>query len=101
MEKYEVVKHLGVGNFGVARLMHHKDTQELIAMKYIGRGHKIDENMAKEIINHRSLRHPNIIRVKEVVLMPTHLAIVMEYTTGGELFNRICSAGCISEEEAK
>ena len=30
------------------------------------RGLQIDENVAREIINHRSLRHPNIIRFKEV-----------------------------------
>lgn len=98
MDKYEVVKDLGAGNFGVARLLRHKETKELVAMKYIERGHKvriytyiflffnfsqqfptiilwlfnvqltsqIDENVAREIINHRSLRHPNIIRFKEV-----------------------------------
>ncbi|PWA76809.1 fibrillarin, S-adenosyl-L-methionine-dependent methyltransferase [Artemisia annua] len=27
---------------------------------------QIDENVAREIINHRSLRHPNIVRFKEV-----------------------------------
>ncbi|XP_047959151.1 serine/threonine-protein kinase SAPK7-like isoform X2 [Salvia hispanica] len=101
MEKYDVVKHLGAGNFGVARLLRHKETKELVAMKYIERGHKIDENVAREIINHRSLRHPNIIRFKEVVLTPTHLAIVMEYAAGGELFDRICSAGRFSEDEAR
>ncbi|KAL1113780.1 hypothetical protein V6Z11_D02G211600 [Gossypium hirsutum] len=101
MEKYEVVKDLGAGNFGVARLLRHKGTKELVAMKYIEKGHKIDENVAREIINHRSLRHPNIIRFKEVVLMPTHLAIVIEYAGGGELFDRICSAGRFSEDEAR
>lgn len=101
MEKYEVVKQLGAGNFGVARLMRHKETQELVAMKYIERGQKIDENVAREIINHRSLRHPNIIRFKEVVLTPTHLGIVMEYAAGGELFDRICTAGRFSEDEAR
>ncbi|CAL0306698.1 unnamed protein product [Lupinus luteus] len=65
MEKYETVKDLGAGNFGVARLMRNKESKELVAMKYIKRGHKIDENVAREIINHRSLRHPNIIRFKE------------------------------------
>jgi len=101
---------------------------------------QIDENVAREIMNHRSLRHPNIIRYKEarnlinffcltcwitlcwalalhsnelfsvffffnemlilqVVLTPTHLAIVMEYAAGGELFERICSAGRFSEDE--
>ncbi|AQK71626.1 stress-induced protein kinase1 [Zea mays] len=101
MEKYELLKDIGSGNFGVARLMRNKDTKELVAMKYIPRGLKIDENVAREIINHRSLRHHNIIRFKEVVLTPTHLAIVMEYAAGGELFDRICSAGRFSEDEAR
>jgi serine/threonine protein kinase len=60
---------------------------------------QIDENVQREIINHRSLRHPNIIRFKEVILTPTHLAIVMEYASGGELFERICNAGRFSEDE--
>ncbi|KAF5731828.1 hypothetical protein HS088_TW18G00513 [Tripterygium wilfordii] len=101
MEKYELVKDIGSGNFGVARLMRNKETKELVAMKYIERGPKIDENVAREIINHRSLLHPNIIRFKEVVLTPTHLAIVMEYAAGGELFERICNAGRFSEDEAR
>ncbi|GMH11295.1 hypothetical protein Nepgr_013136 [Nepenthes gracilis] len=75
MEKYEVVRDLGAGNFGVARLMRHKQTKELVAMKYIERGYK-------------------------VVLTPTHLGIVMEYAAGGELFDRICSAGRFSEDES-
>nr|AGH25067.1 serine threonine protein kinase [Catharanthus roseus] len=101
MDKYELVKDIGSGNFGVARLMRNKETKEPVAMKYIERGHKIDENVAREIINHRSLKHPNIIRFKEVVLTPTHLAIVMEYAAGGELFERICNAGRFSEDEAR
>ncbi|KAK6923671.1 Protein kinase domain, partial [Dillenia turbinata] len=100
MENYEMVKELGAGNFGVARLLRHKQTKELVAMKYIERGHKIDENVGREIINHRSLLHPNIIRFKEVLLTSTHLAIVMEYAAGGELFDRICSAGRFSEDES-
>ncbi|OAY79383.1 Serine/threonine-protein kinase SAPK7 [Ananas comosus] len=65
MEKYELLKDIGSGNFGVARLMRNKETKELVAMKYIPRGQKIDGNVAREIINQRSLRHPNIIRFKE------------------------------------
>lgn len=37
----------------------------------------------------------------QVVLTPTHLAIVMEYASGGELFERICNAGRFSEDEAR
>ncbi|KAG0502885.1 hypothetical protein HPP92_002957 [Vanilla planifolia] len=99
--RYEPLKDLGAGNFGVARLVRDKRTMELVAVKYIERGKKIDENVQREIINHRSLRHPNIVRFKEVVLTPTHLAIVMEYAAGGELFERICNAGRFSEDEAR
>ncbi|KAJ0602879.1 putative protein kinase CAMK-OST1L family [Helianthus annuus] len=67
-EKYEPLKELGSGNFGVARLVRDKKTKELLAVKYIERGSKIDENVQREIINHRLLRHPNIIRFKEVSL---------------------------------
>jgi serine/threonine-protein kinase SRK2 len=99
MEKYEMVKDLGFGNFGLARLMRNKQTNELVAVKFIDRGYKIDENVAREIINHRALNHPNIVRFKEVVLTPTHLGIVMEYAAGGELFERISSVGRFSEAE--
>ncbi|PKA57385.1 Serine/threonine-protein kinase SAPK10 [Apostasia shenzhenica] len=100
-DRYELVRDIGAGNFGIARLMKDKQSKEMVAVKYIERGEKIDENVQREIINHRSLRHPNIIRFKEVILTPTHLAIVMEYASGGELFERICNAGKFSEDEAR
>ncbi|KAI4337673.1 hypothetical protein L6164_016058 [Bauhinia variegata] len=101
MERYEIVKDIGSGNFGVAKLVRDKWTKEYYAVKFIERGQKIDEHVQREIMNHRSLKHPNIVRFKEVLLTPTHLAIVMEYAAGGELFERICNAGRFSEDEAR
>lgn len=100
-DRYELVKDIGSGNFGIARLMRDRQTRDLVAVKYIERGENIDENVKREIINHRSLRHPNIIQFKEVILTPTHLAIVMEYAAGGELYERICNACRFSEDEAR
>lgn len=34
-----------------------------------------------------------------MLLTPAHLAIVMEYAAGGELFGRICKAGRFNENE--
>ncbi|KAK7373009.1 hypothetical protein VNO80_06403 [Phaseolus coccineus] len=101
MERYEILKDIGSGNFAVAKLVRDNCTNELFAVKFIERGQKIDEHVQREIMNHRSLKHPNIIRFKEVLLTPTHLAIVMEYASGGELFERICNAGRFSEDEAR
>ncbi|KAG8632915.1 serine/threonine-protein kinase SAPK2 [Manihot esculenta] len=101
MERYEIIKDIGSGNFGVAKLVRDRWTHELFAVKFIERGSKIDEHVQREIMNHRSLKHPNIVRFKEVLLTPTHLAIVMEYAAGGELFERICNAGRFCEDEAR
>ncbi|XP_037496158.1 serine/threonine-protein kinase SAPK2 isoform X2 [Jatropha curcas] len=76
MERYEIVKDIGSGNFGVAKLVRDRWTKEFFAVKFIERGQK-------------------------VLLTPTHLAIVMEYAAGGELFERICNAGRFSEDEAR
>ncbi|XP_058096903.1 serine/threonine-protein kinase SAPK2 isoform X2 [Magnolia sinica] len=76
MERYEYLKDIGSGNFGVAKLVRDRWTKEFFAVKYIERGQK-------------------------VLLTPTHLAIVMEYAAGGELFERICNAGRFSEDEAR
>ncbi|KAK7306107.1 hypothetical protein VNO77_44027 [Canavalia gladiata] len=100
-ERYEIIKDIGSGSFGAAKLVKEKCSGELYAIKIIERGLKIDEHVKREIINHRSLKHPNIIRFKEVLCTPTHLAIVMEYAAGGELFERICNAGRFCENEAR
>ncbi|KAL6993693.1 non-specific serine,threonine protein kinase [Sarracenia purpurea var. burkii] len=66
-ERYDFVRDIGSGNFGIARLMRDRKTKDLVAVKYIERGDKIDENVQREIINHRSLTHPNIVQFKEQV----------------------------------
>ena len=65
------------------------------------RGVMCRRNVERELINHKTLLHPNIIRFKEVFVTSTHLGIVMEYAAGGELFDRIVKAGRFSEDEAR
>jgi hypothetical protein len=40
-DRYELVRDIGSGNFGIARLMRNKMTGELVAVKYIERGEKV------------------------------------------------------------
>jgi hypothetical protein len=40
---------LGAGNFGIAKLMRNRFNEELVAIKYIPRGNKIDENVLREV----------------------------------------------------
>jgi serine/threonine-protein kinase SRK2 len=41
MDKYEAVRDIGSGNFGVARLMRNRETRGLVAVKLIERGHRV------------------------------------------------------------
>ena len=41
------------------------------------------------------------MRFIEVLLTPTDLAIVMEYASGGELFDRVLTNGRMQEDEAR
>ena len=41
-DRYDFVRDIGSGNFGVARLMRDKLTKELVAVKYIERGDKVN-----------------------------------------------------------
>ena len=40
-DRYELVRDIGSGNFGVARLMRNRADGQLVAVKYIERGQKV------------------------------------------------------------
>jgi serine/threonine protein kinase len=47
------------------------------------------------------IRHPNVIRMYEVMASKTKIYIVMELVTGGELFDKIASRGRLKEDDAR
>lgn len=47
------------------------------------------------------LRHPNVIHLYEVVETPSRLFLVLEYAGGGDLHNRICCEGKLSDNSSK
>lgn len=100
-DKYEHIKDLGSGNFGTVRLMKNRKTGELVAVKFLELGSKIDKNVEREILNHRTLCHTNIVGFRELFVTPENLCIVMEYASGGELFDRIVKAGRFGEDDAR
>ena len=44
-DRYELVRDIGSGNFGVARLMRDKQADGLVAVKYIERGEKVSTSV--------------------------------------------------------
>ena len=46
-------------------------------------------------------RHPHIIKLYQVISTPTDIFMVMEYVSGGELFDYIVKHGKLKEEDAR
>uniref|UniRef100_A0A7S0RGD7 Protein kinase domain-containing protein n=1 Tax=Pyramimonas obovata TaxID=1411642 RepID=A0A7S0RGD7_9CHLO len=92
-DRWEHVKSLGKGSFGTVHLFRDAMTHGLYAVKFIECTELAkEEAVQKEVLNHCQLSHGNIARFKEVILCPPYLAIVMEYASGGDLFNAVQEA---------
>ncbi|KAL8486053.1 hypothetical protein ACS0TY_022967 [Phlomoides rotata] len=72
--KYELGTTLGEGNFG---------------------------KIKREIGTLKLLKHPNVVRLHEVLASKAKIYMVLEYVNGGELFERIASRGKISEAHGR
>ncbi|XP_071936244.1 CBL-interacting serine/threonine-protein kinase 11-like [Coffea arabica] len=98
--KYEVGRLLGCGAF--AKVYHARDVRngQSVAIKVINKkkvsSTTLMSNITREISIMRRLRHPNIVRLHEVLATKTKIYFVMEFVKGGELFGKI-SKGRFSE----
>ncbi|KAL5538071.1 hypothetical protein UlMin_042281, partial [Ulmus minor] len=55
----------------------------------------------REIGTLKLLRHPNIVRLHEVLASKSKIYMVLEYVTGGELFDRIANKGKVTESRGR
>lgn len=57
--------------------------------------------LSREVSSMEFLRHPNVVRLYEVVETPSRLHLVLEYAGGGDLHNKICNEGKLSDNVSK
>ncbi|XP_064410417.1 5'-AMP-activated protein kinase catalytic subunit alpha-1 isoform X1 [Latimeria chalumnae] len=96
---------LGVGTFGKVKVGKHELTGHKVAVKILNR-QKIRSldvvgKIRREIQNLKLFRHPHIIKLYQVISTPTDIFMVMEYVSGGELFDYICKNGKLDEKESR
>uniref|UniRef100_A0A7N1A9F9 non-specific serine/threonine protein kinase n=1 Tax=Kalanchoe fedtschenkoi TaxID=63787 RepID=A0A7N1A9F9_KALFE len=99
--KYEMGRLLGCGAF--AKVYYARDilTGNSVAIKIINKkkisGTTLISNIKREISIMRRLRHPNIVKLLEVLATKTKIFFVMEFVKAGELFAKIAK-GRFSED---
>ncbi|KAE9601541.1 putative protein kinase CAMK-CAMKL-CHK1 family [Lupinus albus] len=103
--KYELGRTLGEGNFGKVKFARNSDSGQPFAIKILEKNKIINLNstdqIKREITTLKLLKHPNVVRLHEVLASKTKIYMVLEYVTGGELFYKIASKGKLSETEGR
>lgn len=104
--EYILGQTLGEGEFGKVKLGWKKDGSSQVAIKLIRR-----ESVAinptrlpkiyREISILRDLAHPNIVRLHEMVETERHIGIILEYASGGELFDYILNQRYLKDPSAR
>ncbi|XVE77329.1 hypothetical protein DITRI_Ditri13aG0053800 [Diplodiscus trichospermus] len=103
--KYELGRTLGEGSFAKVKLAKNVETGEYVAIKILDRQltlrHRMVEQIKREISTTKFLKHPNVIKVFEVMASKTKIYIVMEFVDGGELFDKVAMGRRLEEDEAR
>lgn len=102
---YTLGATLGVGTFGKVKIGEHQLTKHKVAVKILNR-QKIKSldvvgKIRREIQNLKLFRHPHIIKLYQVISTPTDIFMIMEYVSGGELFDYIVKHGKLQEIDAR
>ncbi|CAB3409499.1 unnamed protein product [Caenorhabditis bovis] len=103
--RFEITKKLGSGTYGKVSLAYDHKFDREVAVKLIKKSaieNKADlVRIRREIRIMSALNHPNIIQIYEVFENKDKIILVMEYSSGGELYDYVSRCGSLPECEAR
>ncbi|KAF9578971.1 hypothetical protein BGW38_004971, partial [Lunasporangiospora selenospora] len=87
------------------KLARHRKTNEQVAIKIIPKAAlanraAVHRGIEREIAIMKLINHPHVIRLYDVYETEQELFLVMEYVSGGELFEYLVNKGRLNETEA-
>ncbi|XP_057694045.1 MAP/microtubule affinity-regulating kinase 4 isoform X4 [Corythoichthys intestinalis] len=101
---YRLLKTIGKGNFAKVKLARHILTGREVAIKIIDKTQLNPSSLQKlfrEVRIMKTLNHPNIVQLFEVIETEKTLYLIMEYASGGEVFDYLVAHGRMKEKEAR
>uniref|UniRef100_A0A1I7Z0E2 non-specific serine/threonine protein kinase n=1 Tax=Steinernema glaseri TaxID=37863 RepID=A0A1I7Z0E2_9BILA len=101
---YEVEATIGKGNYAAVKRARHTVTNTEVAIKIVNKSRLDSENLAKiyrEIDILKRVKHPNIVKLYQVMETQKMLYLVMEYARNGEMYDFIAKHKRLKECEAR
>lgn len=81
------------------------ETHEKFAIKILDKARikqeNLIDNLRQEIHIMKHIRHPNIVKLFEVLSSHSKIYLVLELVTGGELFDKVKETGPMPESQAR
>eukprot|EP00252_Welwitschia_mirabilis_P008829 TRINITY_DN2103_c0_g1_i2.p1 TRINITY_DN2103_c0_g1~~TRINITY_DN2103_c0_g1_i2.p1 ORF type:complete len:468 (+),score=82.84 TRINITY_DN2103_c0_g1_i2:148-1551(+) len=103
--KYEVGRTIGEGTFAKVKFARNTETGESVALKILDKDTILQNRMVAQIKREISImklvRHPNVIFLHEVLASQTKIYMILEFVSGGELFDKIVHQRRLSENESR
>ncbi|KAI3741645.1 hypothetical protein L1987_59319 [Smallanthus sonchifolius] len=104
MQRYEIGKLLGHGTFAKVYHGRNLETNQSVAVKVIDKAKIMEAGLMnqikREISVMRLVKHPNVVRLYEVMANKTNIYFAMEYVKGGELFDKVAK-GRLKEDAVR
>lgn len=101
---YILGKTIGEGTFGKVKLGRHILTGERVAVKVLEKDRIQEvadiERVAREVQLLKLIRHPHVVQLLEIIETKNQLYLIMEYASGGELFDYIVQHQRVPEQQA-
>ncbi|KFD50714.1 hypothetical protein M513_08370, partial [Trichuris suis] len=101
---FRLLRTIGKGNFAKVKLAKHLPTGREVAIKIIDKTQLNPGSLQKlfrEVRIMKMLNHPNIVKLYQVIETEYTLYLVMEYASGGEVFDYLVAHGRMKEKEAR
>jgi serine/threonine protein kinase len=89
---YAIIKTIGEGRYGKVKLAEHLVSRKKVAVKIMKKAQMEAADLARikrELRVMTVLDHPNIVKLYQVIDTPETTCIVMEFCSGGDLYDYI------------
>ncbi|KAH8269759.1 hypothetical protein KR018_000421 [Drosophila ironensis] len=98
-DKYDILEEIGTGAFGVVHRCRERSTGHIFAAKFIPVSHSIEKDLIRrEIDIMNQLHHQKLINLHDAFEDDDEMVLILEFLSGGELFERITTEGYVMTE---
>ena len=89
IKKYQFIENIGKGKYGLVIKATKRSEQTCYAIKRLSHNHTHLKYAKNENDILTGLRHPNIIRIHDLIINDAYIYLILDYHGGGDLFDKL------------